>query len=168
MRAPSVFGFAPEDGRAEQEEVLNNRTIGTVHWSFWLITIVALIWNALGAINFIMQMNADVVASMPDTHRAIINHRPAWATGGFAIAVFGGTFGCFLLLLKKPVSFYFFVASLVGVIVTMIHTLGLDRSALGFGLFENLMMIVMPIVVAVFLVWYAKYVQKKGWLGARG
>jgi hypothetical protein len=38
---------------------------------------------------------------MPETHRAIIDTRPAWATGEFAVAVFGGALGCLLLLLKK-------------------------------------------------------------------
>jgi len=31
---------------------------GSVHWSFWLIGGLALIWNALGGINFFAQINA--------------------------------------------------------------------------------------------------------------
>jgi hypothetical protein len=48
-----------------------------------------------------MQMNAEAIAAMPETHRAIIEGRPAWATGGFAIAVFGGAIGCLLLLFRN-------------------------------------------------------------------
>ena len=73
---------------------MNDETVRRVHWSFWVIGAVALIWNVLGGVNFFVQMNADVVTSFPETARAIIEGRPAWATGGFAIAVFGGALGC--------------------------------------------------------------------------
>ena len=69
---------------------MNTSSGGKVHWSFWLIGVVALVWHVMGGINFFMQMNADMVASFPQTHRAIIEGRPVWATGGFAVAVFGG------------------------------------------------------------------------------
>ncbi len=39
----------------------------------------------MGVINFFMQMNPEAVAAYPESHRAIIEGRPAWA---FAIAVF--------------------------------------------------------------------------------
>ena len=133
----------------------------SVHWSFWTIAIVALLWNLLGCLNFVMQMNAEVVASMPETHRTIIESRPAWATGGFAIAVFGGALSGILLGLCKASAFYLFVASLLGVIVAMVHTLGLP---IEFSAFEMFMMIVMPLVVGVLLVWYAKHAQNKNWI----
>ena len=142
---------------------MNDKSVGGVHWSFWVIGAVALIWNVMGVINFFMQMNADVVAAMPETHRAIIEGRPAWATGGFAIAVFGGALGCLLLLLRKSAAFYLFIASLLGVIVTMTHTLGIASSTIDFSPFEILMMILMPLVVAAFLIWYSKRAESKGW-----
>ena len=143
---------------------MNNETVAGVRWSFWTIVAVALIWNVMGVINFFGQMNADVVAAMPESHRAIIDGRPAWATGGFAIAVFGGALGCILLLLKKSAAYYLFIASLLGVIVTMIHTLGIANSTIDFSPFEILMMILMPLVAAAFLIWYSKQAERKGWI----
>ncbi len=143
---------------------MNDETVGGVHWSFWTIGVVTLIWNVMGGMNFFMQMNADVVAAMPETHRAIIEGRPAWATGGFAIAVFAGALGCLLLLLRKSAATYLFIASLLGMIVTMTHTLGVAGSSIDFGLFEILMMILMPLVVAAFLIWYSKRAESKGWI----
>lgn len=134
----------------------------SVHWSFWIIAVAAFIWNDLGATNFIMQLDPEVVASMPETHRAIIDTRPAWATAGFAIGVFGGVLGSLLLLFRKRLAIIVYVASLIGVLVTMIHTLGLK---IAFSPIEMVMMVVMPIVVAVALIWYAKSAQGKGWLG---
>src|SRR5216683_6829481 len=100
---------------------MNDKTVGGVHWSFWAIGVVALIWNVMGIMNFFWQMNAERLAAMPELHRAIAEGRPAWATGAFAIAVVGGALGCLLLLLRKSAAFYLFIASLIGVIVQLIH-----------------------------------------------
>lgn len=143
---------------------MKNDTIAGVHWSFWLISVVALLWNIGGAINYLMQTNLEFVATLPKTHRAIIEGRPLWATGGFAIGVFGGAFGCLLLLFRKSVAVYVFVASLVGVIVTMIHTANVANSKIEFSSVEIFVMMLLPIIVAAMLIWYTKHVQKKRWI----
>ena len=140
---------------------MNDETVGGVHWSFWAIGAVALIWNVMGVINFFVQMNPDVLATYRESERAIVEGRPAWATGAFAIAVFGGALGCLLLLLRKSAAYYLFIASLLGVIVTMTHTLGVG---IDFGLGEILGIILMPLAVAAFLIWYSKWAESKGWI----
>ena len=77
------------------------------------------------------------------------------------IAVFGGALGSILLLLRKAAAYYVFIASLVGVVVTMIHTLGIG---IDFGPGEMLGILLMPLVVAAFLIWYSKQAQNKGWV----
>ncbi len=144
---------------------MNDETVARVHWSFWAISAFALIWNVLGSLNYLSQMNPDLVASLPETHRAIIEGRPAWATGGFAIAVFGGAFGGLLLLLRKSAAVYLFVASLVGTIVTMIHTINIASSTIGFSAVEILVMVLLPLAVAALLIWYSKYALSKNWIG---
>jgi hypothetical protein len=141
---------------------VGDKTTGGVHWSFWAIGAVALIWNVMGVINFFVQMNPDMLAAYRESERAIIEGRPVWATGAFATAVFGGALGCILLLLKKSAAFYLFIASLLGVIVTMTHTIGVG---IDFGFGEILGIILMPLVVAAFLIWYSKHVESKGWIG---
>ena len=141
---------------------MNDETNVRVHWSFWAIGAFALIWNVMGSINYLVQLNADMVAAMPETHRAIIEGRPAWATGGFAIGVFGGALGGLLLLLRKSAAFYLFVASLLGVIVTMIHTVEVGRTKADFSNGEIFIMILLPILVAAFLVWFAKRAEGQG------
>ncbi len=140
---------------------MNDENVGGVHWSFWAIGAVALIWNVMGVINFFLQMNPDVLAAYRESERAIVEGRPAWATGAFAIAVFGGALGCLLLLLRKSAAYYLFIASLLGVIVTMTQTLGVG---IDFGLGEILGIILMPLVVAAFLIWYSKQAESKGWI----
>jgi len=140
---------------------MNERTVSAVHWSFWVISAVALIWNVGGVINYFVQMNPDALAAYRESERLIIEGRPAWATGAFAVAVFGGALGSLLLLLRKSAAFYLFIASLLGVIVTMIHTLGVG---IEFGVGEILGIVLMPFFVAVFLIWYSKLTERRVWI----
>ena len=137
---------------------MNDETAGGVHWSFWIISIVALIWNVMGAMNFFAQMNPDALAGYSDVARALVEGRPMWATAAFAIAVFGGAIGCLLLLLRKSAAYYLFVASLLGVIVTNIHTFGIDTST------EIVVGSLMSVVVAAFLIWYSRHAERKVWV----
>ena len=115
--------------------------------------------ECLGVINFFGQMNADALGTMSEVQRAIIEGRPAWAIGAFAIAVIGGALGCLLLLLRKAAAYYLFIASLLGVIVQMTPYIGMAGSS-----FESYMYILMPLVVAAFLIWYSKQALNKGWI----
>lgn len=141
---------------------MNTETAVRVHWSFWVIGAVALIWNLMGVVNFLAQMNADMLDAYRESERAIIEGRPAWATAGFALAVFGGTFGSALLLLRKSAAFYVFLASLAGVLVTMAHALG---AGIEFGAGEILGIILMPVAVAAFLIGYTRSAANRGWIG---
>jgi hypothetical protein len=143
---------------------MNDKTVGGVHWGFWAIGAVALIWNVMGIMNFFWQMNADTLAAMPELHRSIAEGRPAWATGAFAIAVFGGALGCLLLLLRKSAAFYLFIASLIGVIVQIIPSFGMTGSTIDFRFFDILLTILMPLAMAVFLIWYSKQAESEGWI----
>ncbi|MGW8247963.1 MAG: hypothetical protein ACWGOV_07615 [Acidiferrobacterales bacterium] len=143
---------------------MNETNTIKVHWSFWLIGVIALIWHGLGSANYLMQMNTEIVSRLPDTHRAIIEGRPAWATGGFAIAVFGGAIASLLLLLRKSAAFYLFVASLLGVLVTMVHTARIAGSVSAFGESEIFVMIILPIIVAALLIWYSRYAESRNWI----
>ena len=136
---------------------MNDNTVGGVHWSFWAIGAVALVWNLMGVMNFFMQMNAEMLAAMPESYRTVIESRATWVTAAFGVAVFGGALGSLSLLFKKSVAFYLFIASLIGGIVQIIPTIDIGdiESTIGTGVF---------IVVAAFLIWYSKLAERKGWI----
>ncbi len=138
---------------------MNDKTVVGVHWSFWVFGAVGLIFNLAGCMNYVTQMNAEMVASMPDVYRAIVESRPAWGTAAFAVAVFGGALGCILLLLRKSVAVYAFVASLVGAVIAQAPFLGMADFPVEawFGWLSQL-------AVGAFLIWYSKWSKGKGWL----
>jgi hypothetical protein len=137
---------------------------GDVHWSFWVISAVALVWNAMGCINFFMQMDAEVLDSFSATARALVDDRPAWATVAFAVSQFGGALGCLLLLFRKSVAFHVFIASLLGVIATVANTLAMAASTIDLAPGEIVGYVLMPVAVSALLVWYAKRAMGKGWI----
>ena len=142
---------------------MNQETTGRVHWSFWIIGAGALIWNGMGVMNFIMQMNPETLADYPEPARVLVEGRPTWATGGFAIAVFGGALGCLLLLLRRGAAFYVFVASLLGVILAAVHAFAMAGPTT-VGTSQIWVGTLMSLVVAAFLIWYSKRAEGKGWL----
>ena len=62
---------------------------------FWVVGVVALLWNAVGEMAFFSEMNQtpEALAAMSETHRNLYETRPAWAFLGFVAAVFGGLLG---------------------------------------------------------------------------
>lgn len=130
-----------------------------VHWSFRAIAVVGLVFNIAGIVNFLTQMNADAVAAMPEAYRTIVESRPAWATGAFALAVFGGGLGCLLLLFRKKFAFFVFIASLVGAVATQIPFPGMPEFPV-----EALIGGLVQVVVTAFLTWYSRWAGRRAWL----
>ena len=80
------------------------------------------------------------------------------------MAVFGGALGCLLLLLRKSAAYYLFIASLLGGIVMLVPNLGLTDSTPDVSSFGVLAGIVASMILGVFLIWYSKQAESKGWL----
>ncbi len=138
---------------------MNKKAVADVHWSFWVFGAVGLIFNLMGCANFMSQMNVENVASMPDVYRAIVESRPAWGTAAFALAVFGGTLGCLLLLFRKSVAVYVFIFALVGAVAAQIPFLGMAEFPI-----EAWTGWLSQVVVVAFLLWYSRYTASKGWI----
>ena len=137
----------------------NEVNVGGGHWSFWVIGAGGLIFNLMGCMNFFSQMNTDMVASMPEAYRALVEGRPAWATGAFVLAVFGGAFGAVLLLFRKSAAYYVLIASLCGAVAAQIPLLGTANFPLG-AIIGGLS----QLITATVLIWYARYAIRKGWI----
>lgn len=109
----------------------------------------------MGCLNYITQANPEAVAQMPEVYQVIIAGRPAWATAGFAIGVFGGAVGCILLLLRKSVAVQVFILSLAGIVLTSVFTVTVV------GLVPAM---VLSVLIGGALLWYATIARRSGWL----
>ena len=140
---------------------MSEKVTGSVHLSFWVIGAVALVWNAMGVLNLIMQMNPDVLATYPESHQTIVANQTGWIAASVTVAIIGGAIGCVLLLLRKAGAVYLFYASLIGTIIVVAHTLSLP---IELSSSDIVLIIVMPVVVAALLAWYSRWTAMRGWI----
>lgn len=122
---------------------------------FWAIAVVGLLWNLIGCWNYIVQSNPEAVARMPDVYRLIIENRPAWATAGFAVSVFGGAVGAIVMLLKRKIATTLFALSLLGSALTFYFTfrvLGIEPATLS------------ALLMSFALLVFSNVAMRRGWL----
>ena len=133
--------------------------------TFWIIGILALLWNLIGVMTYLMSvtMGPEALAAMSEAERALYSDIPAWVTSAYAIAVFGGTVACVALLIRNAWAVPAFVVSLIAILVQT-----------GYGLFMTAMievqggtsaiLSILLIVIAVYLVWFSSSAKKKNWI----
>ncbi len=143
---------------------MSDQAVIRIHWSFWIISILSLIWNGMGIMNYYVLMNPDFLATMPEPHRTIIQSRPIWASAACAMAIFGGITGSLMLLFRKSVSYYLFIISLIGIMIAMAHVTNVLSTKNMFNPPQLLTMVLMPLTVAMFLIWYSKQAKSKSWI----
>lgn len=132
---------------------------------FWVISSIALVWNLMGVFNYLDQafMTDKVLETLPKEQQILYQDVPAWVTAAFAIAVFSGTLGSLLLLLKKKIATTFFTISFLGIMGQMSYGLLIDQNSDSYGP----MGIAMPIIIIAFggyLIWYSRKANEHRWL----
>ena len=67
----------------------------------------------MGVMAYISQvsMTPEAIQALPQEQRALYESVPSWATAAFAIAVWGGTLACILLLLRTKLATIVFILS---------------------------------------------------------
>jgi hypothetical protein len=102
---------------------------------FWVVAVIALLWNLLGCMAYVMEVTKteEAIAALPAAEQALYAEIPAWATAAFALAVFGGALGCVALLLRKSWAVPLFVVSLIALCIQMYHSLFMIDSIAVYG-----------------------------------
>ena len=129
---------------------------------FWIISIIALIWNAMGVMAYIGQayMTDDMLQALPEAEQAFYANIPAWVTAAFAISVFAGLLGCIGLLVRKKWAVSLFILSFIGVIAQQVYNFFMQDYIELSG--ARMIMPIVVFVVCVFLIWYSKDQKAKG------
>ncbi|MFK7888999.1 MAG: hypothetical protein AB8G16_19245 [Gammaproteobacteria bacterium] len=132
---------------------------------FWAVAVFALLWNLMGVMAYVMQVTItdEALAALPDAERLLYETAPPWATGAFALAVFGGALGCIALLLRKRWAVTLFAVSLVGVCVQMFHSFFMTNSIEVYGP-GGMIMPIMIMVIGIALLIAARRWSARGWL----
>lgn len=85
---------------------------------FRIVAGAILLWNLMGDAAYLMQTTADLdaMAHTDPITAAAFASMPAWAWAAYALAVWGGTLGALLLLIRREIAWVFFALSVAGVI----------------------------------------------------
>ncbi|WP_421762897.1 hypothetical protein [Ekhidna sp.] len=132
---------------------------------FWVVSILAFVWNLLGVGAYLSQAYAsdDVIAQMEQAMQDLINQTPAWVTAAFAVAVWGGALGCLLLLLRKKLAQTVLIISVAGIVVQMFYNVVMSNSMEVYGP-GGIVMPIMTLAIGIALVFLAKKGTAAGWL----
>ncbi|MBJ7882869.1 hypothetical protein [Gelidibacter salicanalis] len=122
---------------------------------FWIVSIIAFIWNAIGVYNYI------ALAFMTDDHLGELSkteqHLPAWYLSVFAIAVFAGLFGSMFLLIRKRWAYVLFIVSFLAVGFQQFYILTEVNP-------RDIFLSLTILVISVFLIWFSKRAVARKWL----
>lgn len=132
---------------------------------FWVVSVIALLWNLIGVMNYLNQAFNQValLESMNQAQREAFEGIPAWATAAFAIAVFSGTLASIGLLVRKKWARPLFIISLVAALAQFIHWLFISNAVEAFGPSTYAMPVVI-IIIGIYLIFFSKKGIEKGWL----
>ena len=142
-----------------------NVTVKLPAW-FWIVSVVALLWNLLGAMAYLAQafMTDEGKAMLPSDQLELLENTPAWATAAFAVAVWAGVIGCIGLLVRKKWARPVLLLSLLGILVQMAYSFFMTNAAEVYGAVQGVVMPLLLIGIGIGLVLFAKSSQSKGWI----
>jgi hypothetical protein len=132
---------------------------------FWIVAILALLWEARGCYAYLTQVSANAAATqgMTAAQRALWQAMPAWIWSAYAVAVWVGLSGAILLLMRQSWARPAFIVSLVGVVVefgwVFLRTPILSAQGPGAAILPAAIFI-----VGVFLIWFSGLAIGRGWL----
>ncbi len=103
-------------------------------WPLRLIAGLGLAWNGIAVFDYVMTQtrNAIVVGSFAPAQLAALEALPAWVTGCWALAVWGGALGSALLFLRRRAAEPVLLLSLCAMTATAVHNFTADG-----GLYET-------------------------------
>jgi len=134
-------------------------------WHLWVVAIVAVLWNAMGVVDFTLTQarNPAYLKAFTPLQIEYLHNFPLWAVIGWGAGVYGGFLGAILLLFRQGWAVSVFLVSLAGAVLTTLysHVLSDLDKVMGGGAGAVIFSVVICIVAAL-LWWYARAMTRRG------
>ncbi len=144
---------------------MNEPMTSKVPMWFWIVAVVALLWNIMGGMIFLTEMFAQEAAmeGMTDEQKAWVRSTPSWIYFVFGISVVTGLLGSIGLLMRRNFPVIVFSISFVAVLVQMIYTMVI---AGGLQIMGPSGAVMPAIVIVLAFIWLVAsiYFNRQGWL----
>lgn len=101
---------------------MNGSIAAKLPLSFWVITILGLLWNGIGAYLYLLSkidLDAALVGASPAMRDYVVN-QPVWASAAYALGIWGAAAGSLLMLARSRHAVPAFLVSLVGAAVSFL------------------------------------------------
>ena len=135
-------------------------------WHLWLVGVLALLWNAMGALDFTMTQahNEAYLKAFTPEQKAYYFSLPSWVVLTWCVATWGSLLGSLLLLLRQRLACHVFGTALVCSLITFIYDYGLSDGLKVMGAMATGILIFCGVIItiAVFLLVYARAMKKRG------
>jgi len=137
--------------------------IGRTPRHLWVIGVVSLLWNTMGAFDFVMTQtrNEAYMSSFTPEQLSFFYGFPAWVVAAWAVGVWGGVLGSLMLLFRRRQAVWIFLASLAAIVVTTFQNLVLSNGMAVVGDAFSLGFTATIFVIALMLFLYARAMQKR-------
>lgn len=129
----------------------------------WVIGVLALLWNAMGAFDYVMTetRNEGYLERFTPEQLAFFEGMPAWVIAAWAVAVWGGLAGAGLLLGRRRAAAPVLGVSWAAMVVTSIHNFVLADGAKVMGA-GGMAFTAVIFVIALALALYARRMAAAG------
>ncbi len=133
-------------------------------WHLWAVGIASLLWNAIGAADYVMTKLHSVpyLAMFTPVEMAWIESFPFWASAAWALGVWGAVAGSLFLLARSRWAVTGFALSLIGIFGTTLHQYVLSDMPPSFRTLGTALFSVTLWIVAIALYVYARRLQARG------
>ncbi|MGA9574261.1 MAG: hypothetical protein WBS20_09975 [Lysobacterales bacterium] len=133
-------------------------------WHLWVVGIVGLLWNSMGAMDYIMTetRNEAYMGAFTPEQLEFFYALPVWTVAAWAIAVWGGVLGTLLLLLRKGFAVPVFLVSLIAMVLTAIHNYGLSNGLEVIGDTFSLVFTAIIFLASLGLYLYSRAMKQRG------
>lgn len=140
---------------------------GAVPRHLWIVGVVAVLWNAMGAFDYLAtQMEwSFYMDQFTEAQLDYFYGFPAWAVAGWAVAVWSALAGSVGLLLRRRWAVGAFALSLIGMAVSTLYSFVLSDGAAVMGTGGVIFSVVIA-AVAIILLLYARRMAARGVLDA--
>lgn len=133
-------------------------------WHLWAIGLVSLLWNGVGATDYVMTKlhSPAYLAMFTQMEMAWMDGFPFWANAAWALGVWGAVAGSLLLLARSQWAVTGFALSLVGIFGTTLYQYALSDMPASFRTPSTMLFCAALWIVAIALYVYARRWQARG------
>ncbi len=130
---------------------------------FWIIAVVAVLWNAVGAFDFLatqIQLES-YMSAFSEEQLAYFYGIPTWAVMTWGIATWGSLLGSLAMLPRLRWAYHLFIIALVAMLATSFQNFVLSNGAEMMGTVGMIFSGVIA-AISIFLVFYNRAMLKRG------